>query len=1049
MPKITGLGAGIAPANNDVLVLVANTAGTANTQKVTVNTFFSNVTSNSKFANLEATILKGITANLTTVDINGGAMDGVTIGAASAAPATFTVTTGTVVKGTTSIQTPLIEFTDGDDAITIADGGGVTVPNLTATTADINGGTMDGTVIGGASAAAITATTITGTVVKGTTSLQTPLIEFTDGDDAITIADGGGVTIPNLTATTADINGGTIDGTVIGGSSAVAITGAAITGTVVKGTTSVQTPLIEFTDGDDAIQILDGGDVTFNNDVIVTGNLTIQGTQTTVDSATISAVDRIIFEGSSADDFETTLLITNPTGADKTITMPNLTGTVSLITAAETLTNKTLTSPDINTPDIDGGTMDSTVIGGTGQAAITGTTITGTVVKGTTSLQTPLIEFTDGDDAIVIADGGGVTIADATLTTADINGGTLDNVTIGGAAQAAITATTITGTVVKGTTSLQTPLIEFTDGDDAIVIANGGGVTIADATLTTADINGGTVDAANITVGSGKTLDVSGGTLTLADNQISGNKVEGGTIAGVTVTSLASTTVDTTNIEVTNIKALDGTAAATIAQSTGVITVPSAVLTTADINGGTVDGAVIGGTTAAAITGVAITGTIVKGTTSVRTPLIEFTDGDDAIVIADGGGVTIAAATLTTADINGGTIDATNVTVGSGKTLDVSAGTLTLAADQISGDKVQGGTIASVTVTALASTTVDTTNIEVTNIKALDGTAAGSIAQSTGVVTLASSVLTTADINGGTVDGAIIGGASAAAITGTTIGGTIISGSTSVRTPLIEFTDGDDAIVIADGGGVTIADATLTTADINGGTVDAANITVGSGKTLDVSAGTLTLAADQISGDKVQGGTIASTTITSLAATTVDTTNIEVTNVKALDGTAAATIAQSTGVITVPSSVLTTTDINGGTVDGAVIGGASAAAITGTAVVATNLSSATVAHTIEALTADGALDLTKTVHTLDASSATCQTTLANGTIAGQIKYIIAKNVAAATDVDLTTSLGAGGTYTFQAVGECIQVLWTGAAWAVISVSANPTGTNVLGTIDVA
>jgi hypothetical protein len=119
MPKITGLGAGIAPANNDVLVLVSNTAGTANTQKVSVNTFFSNVSSNSKFANLEATIFKGITANLTTVDINGGAMDGVTIGAASAAPATFTTTTGTVVKGTTSIQTPLIEFTDGDDAITL------------------------------------------------------------------------------------------------------------------------------------------------------------------------------------------------------------------------------------------------------------------------------------------------------------------------------------------------------------------------------------------------------------------------------------------------------------------------------------------------------------------------------------------------------------------------------------------------------------------------------------------------------------------------------------------------------------------------------------------------------------------------------------------------------------------------------------------------------------------------------------------------------------------------------------------------------------------
>ena len=55
MPKITSLGAGSAPANTDVIVLVSNTAGTANTQKVTVNTFFSDVTANAKFANLEAT----------------------------------------------------------------------------------------------------------------------------------------------------------------------------------------------------------------------------------------------------------------------------------------------------------------------------------------------------------------------------------------------------------------------------------------------------------------------------------------------------------------------------------------------------------------------------------------------------------------------------------------------------------------------------------------------------------------------------------------------------------------------------------------------------------------------------------------------------------------------------------------------------------------------------------------------------------------------------------------------------------------------------------
>jgi hypothetical protein len=55
----------------------------------------------------------------------------------------------------------------------------------------------------------------------------------------------------------------------------------------------------------------------------------------------------IVFEGATADAFETTLTVVDPT-QDNTITLPNTTGTVVIVDAAQTLTNKTLTSPTIS-----------------------------------------------------------------------------------------------------------------------------------------------------------------------------------------------------------------------------------------------------------------------------------------------------------------------------------------------------------------------------------------------------------------------------------------------------------------------------------------------------------------------------------------------------------------------------------------------------------------------------------------------------------------------------------------------------------------------------
>ena len=80
----------------------------------------------------------------------------------------------------------------------------------------------------------------------------------------------------------------------------------------------------------------------------VTGDLTVQGSTTTIDSTTIAVTNSFTFEGATADDFETTLTVTDPT-ADRTITLPDATGTVVLQDSTDTLSNKTLTTPDVNT----------------------------------------------------------------------------------------------------------------------------------------------------------------------------------------------------------------------------------------------------------------------------------------------------------------------------------------------------------------------------------------------------------------------------------------------------------------------------------------------------------------------------------------------------------------------------------------------------------------------------------------------------------------------------------------------------------------------------
>ena len=72
-----------------------------------------------------------------------------------------------------------------------------------------------------------------------------------------------------------------------------------------------------------------------SNNVTISGNLTVQGSTTTVDSTTIEIQNSFKFEGATADGFETDLTTVDPT-ADRTITLPNETGTLITSTGAAT-----------------------------------------------------------------------------------------------------------------------------------------------------------------------------------------------------------------------------------------------------------------------------------------------------------------------------------------------------------------------------------------------------------------------------------------------------------------------------------------------------------------------------------------------------------------------------------------------------------------------------------------------------------------------------------------------------------------------------------------
>ena len=285
--------------------------------------------------------------------------------------------------------------------------------------------------------------------------------------------------------------------------------------------------------------------VTFAN-LTVSGDLTVSGTTTTINSTAVNVQNQVVFEGATADNFETTLTVVDPT-ADRTISLPDATTTLVGTDTTQTLTNKTLTSPVVNTPtgivkgDVGLGSVDNTA-----DTAKPVSTAQQTALDLKANLASPTFTGT-----VTIPTGASIT-APSGLVKGDVGLGNVDNTAdtakpVSTAQQTALdlkaplASPTFTGTVVlpDNTVALGTK----TTGDYVSSLVAGTGVTLTN--------NSG--ESTTPTVAIGQAVGTSASVL-FAQLSTSGDLTVGGnlTVNGTTTTLNTETLSIEDNIIVLN-----------------------------------------------------------------------------------------------------------------------------------------------------------------------------------------------------------------------------------------------------------------------------------------------------------------------------------------------------------------------------------------------------------------------------------------------------------------------------------------------------------------
>jgi len=148
----------------------------------------------------------------------------------------------------------------------------------------------------------------------------------------------------------------TIGGTSFDGTSNIDVALATLATNVVvtdneSGNNDCAITFVNDLDGAASIGLQSDGNLFYNpsTGTLTVENISVSGTQTIVDSVTMNASNQVVFEGSSADAHETFLTSINAT-ADRTISLPNVSGTLPVL-AAVSDTQITSTPEELNILD--------------------------------------------------------------------------------------------------------------------------------------------------------------------------------------------------------------------------------------------------------------------------------------------------------------------------------------------------------------------------------------------------------------------------------------------------------------------------------------------------------------------------------------------------------------------------------------------------------------------------------------------------------------------------------------------------------------------------